>query len=76
MSPSERRRRQSESYQPAERLTHAGTGGPLVGYGLASPTRCVNGKTGWYQRLLSNLVARRPLLPAMHSKDLDTISDA
>jgi 3-oxoacyl-[acyl-carrier protein] reductase len=21
-----------------------------VGYGLASPTRCVNGKTGWYEQ--------------------------
>jgi hypothetical protein len=36
------------SYQPAKRLTHAGTGGPLVGYGLTPPTRCVNGKAGWY----------------------------
>jgi hypothetical protein len=39
------------SYQPAKRLTHAGTGGPLVGYGLTSPTRCVNGKAGWYHSI-------------------------
>ncbi len=27
-------------YQPAERLTHAGTGGPLMGYGLAPYPVC------------------------------------
>ena len=27
-------------YQPAKRLTHAGTGGPLVGYGLTPYSVC------------------------------------